>query len=682
MTFRFVGFAAFFISLIPSDGAVSLPAIFGDHMVLQEGAKLPIWGKASPGEKITITAGTAVGETTADNQGKWHVDLPPLPAGDTPITLTVNGTNSVTFHDAVVGQVWIASGQSNMELTLKETHDAPAEIARSTDPLLRQFKVRNRARDVPDDDLEGHWVLADPTSSGDFSAVGYYFGQRLRHELHQPVGIIDAAWGGTIIEAWTSSGAVHSVPSLQAEADARHAVNAAYPPLLASFTAAYTKWQKSAGREDHPTPTPGLYAGDEINPADWSTVSLPGSLAVTNLPANGVLWLRKEVDLPPGIEKLVVKIGCGRISGFQTVYWNGKKVAETTPALYPGLGHVTYFAVVPQQTRPGKNILAIRIYAPAEPFALAVGGPQFIAGPVSLSGPWLARAEYTLPPLAPAELAQVPTGPKSRPGLDASVIFNGVVHPLIPFRMAGVIWYQGESNTGNAYEFRTEFPLMINDWRTQWGRPDLPFYFCQLANFLSKKNYPGPSIWAELREAQSMTLSLPDTAQAVLIDLGESDDAHFRDKKDVGERLALIALARNYGRKVVYSGPVYESAKVNGSRVEIKFTHVEGGLVSRPLPKVYPVRTQVGESAPLIPNSPGSQVEGFAVCGTDQHWQWADARIEGDTLLVWSDKVPAPVAVRYGWAENPTCNLYNGAGLPASPFRTDDFPGVTIKNHF
>ena len=281
------------------------------------------------------------------------------------------------------------------------------------------------------------------------------------------------------------------------------------------------------GREDHPTPHPEVYTGDTINPADWTTVTLPGSLAVANLPANGVLWLRKEVDLPPGMEKLGVKIGCGRISGFQTVYWNGKKVTGTTPANYPGAGHVTYFGVLPQQTRPGKNILAVRIFAPAEPFTLTVGEPQFTAGPVSLSGPWLARAESTLPPLDPAALAQVPKGPKPSPGLNASVIFNGVIHPIIPYGLAGVIWYQGESNTGNSYEYRTEFPLLINDWRTQWGRPDLPFYFCQLANYLPKKNYPSPSIWAELREAQSMTLRLPGTAQAGVDRSGRSKRRPF-----------------------------------------------------------------------------------------------------------------------------------------------------------
>ena len=246
-----------------------------------------------------------------------------------------------------------------------------------------------------------------------------------------------------------------------------------------------------------------------------------------------------------------------------------------------------------------------------------------------------------------------------------------------------MIWYQGESNTGDAHEYRAEFPLMIEDWRTQWGRPHLPFYFCQLANAMPKKSYPQPgSEWAELREAQSMALSLPDTAQAVLIDLGESGDFHFRDKKDVAERLARIALARQYGRKVVYSGPTYQSMAVEGGKVRLRFAHIDGGLVAHPLPATYPVRSLVGETAPLVANSPGSQLEGFAVCGADHKWAWADARIEGSTVVVESAQVPHPTAVRYGWAENPTCNLYNAAGLPASPFRTDQFHGVTDKNHF
>lgn len=259
----------------------------------------------------------------------------------------------------------------------------------------------------------------------------------------------------------------------------------------------------------------------------------------------------------------------------------------------------------------------------------------------------------------------------------AGFLFNGMIHPILPYAISGVIWYQGESNAGRAYQYRTAFPLMIADWRKHWNQGDFPFYFCQLANYMAKKPEPGDSAWAELREAQAMTLARANTGQAVLIDIGESGDIHPRNKKDAGERLALIALAKDYNKSIPYSGPVYDSMNIAGGKATIKFKHVDEGLVAKPLPETFVVKSQTNETAPLVRNSPASQLEGFAICGEDKKWVWADAKIDGQTVVVWSDKVPAPVAVRYAWADNPTCNLYNTAGLPASPFRTDDFPPTT-----
>jgi sialate O-acetylesterase len=253
-----------------------------------------------------------------------------------------------------------------------------------------------------------------------------------------------------------------------------------------------------------------------------------------------------------------------------------------------------------------------------------------------------------------------------------------MIHPILPYAIRGVIWYQGESNTSRAYQYRTAFPLMIADWRKLWNQGDFPFYFCQLANFTPKSSEPGESTWAELREAQSMTLKVPNTGQAVLIDIGESGDVHPRNKKDAGERLARIALAKDYGKSITWSGPVYDSMKINNGKATLTFTHVDGGLAARALPDTYPVISEFEETAPLVRNSPQSPIEGFAICGQDRKWAWADAKIEGDQVVVWSDRVPAPLAVRYAWTHNPTCNLYNRAGLPASPFRTDDFPPTTL----
>jgi sialate O-acetylesterase len=320
------------------------------------------------------------------------------------------------------------------------------------------------------------------------------------------------------------------------------------------------------------------------------------------------------------------------------------------------------------------NQLAVRLFAPAEP-------PGFSwfpsVGTTKILGGWMAKAEYALPPLDPDAKKAVPplTGQHVLPGR----LFNGMVHPILPYAIRGVLWYQGESNTGNASLYRTSFPLLIKDWRQQWQQGDFPFYFCQLANYRAKTDQPGESVWAELREAQAKTLSVPNTGMAVLIDTGESEDIHPQSKQIAGERLAKIALAKTYGREVVPSGPSYASMKIEGSAIRLIFDHLGGGLVAKEVPATYDVMRKAGKTAPLVRNSPHSQLEGFAICGADKRWVWAEAKIDGDTVLVSSKQVPSPIAVRYGWADNPTCNLYNAADLPASPFRTDEFPGTTEK---
>jgi sialate O-acetylesterase len=340
------------------------------------------------------------------------------------------------------------------------------------------------------------------------------------------------------------------------------------------------------------------------------------------------------------------------------------------------------FAIPQADVHPGRAVIAIRLYAPAQPPEFLATPALFNAGPIPLAGTWSAKAEYALPALTPDELAKVPVSPGATGGMTGSFIYNGVVHPIIPYGLAGVLWYQGESNVGTGYQYRTSLPLLINDLRSHWGVADLPFYICQLPCFLPKQPQPSESPWADLRESQTMALSLPNTAEAVLIDQGEAGDIHPRDKVPVGDRLARIALARQYGQKIVYAGPYYQSMTVEDSRIRVKFTNTDGGLLAKPLPATYRVRMVVNQTAPLAPNSPGSEVEGFAICGDDKKFVWADAKIDGDSVVVWSDQVPHPTAVRYAWADNPTCNLYNGAGLPAAPFRTDTFPVITQFNRF
>lgn len=299
-------------------------------------------------------------------------------------------------------------------------------------------------------------------------------------------------------------------------------------------------------------------------------------------------------------------------------------------------------------------------------------------------GPWLAKAEFDLPPLDSAAQASYPLHPPM-PGPDravAAMLYNGMVHPLLPYSIRGILWYQGEANLPRAAQYRTEFTLLIKDWRAKWSEGDIPFYFCQLANMNGKYPMPLESSFAELREAQTAALALPQTGQAVLIDLGEPNDIHFRDKKDAGERVAAIALANTYGKAVPFSGPVYQSMTVEGSAIRIHFQSPDPGLVARDLPATYALKSTLPADQPLVRNSPNSPLQGFTICGDDHKWVWADARIDGNTVLVSSTKVPNPIAVRYAWADNPTCNLVSSAGLPACPFRTDDFTVSTAKNKY
>jgi sialate O-acetylesterase len=346
----------------------------------------------------------------------------------------------------------------------------------------------------------------------------------------------------------------------------------------------------------------------------------------------------------------------------------------------PGKGFGCYFAVPAEHIRAGRNTLAIRIYSPTAP--LAIPGGSLWAGPIDLGGKWFAKVERTFPELAPEAMESAPQLDYRLPDMLPANLYNAMISPLTQGAIAGVLWYQGENNAKRAFEYRTAFTTLINGWREKFGRDDLPFYFCQVCNNFAKLPRPGESAWAELRESQSQALALPHTAQAVTIDLGEAGDVHFRDKKTLGHRLFLIAQSDHYGQRVACSGPVFDSMRIEDGKARIHFRSTAGGLVAAKLPATYPIKTLTGEFAPLIRNSPRSELEGFAICGDGRKWFWAEAKVEGDSVLVWSDQVPHPVAVRYGWAENPTCNLSNGAGLPASPFRTDDFPVTTQQNHY
>lgn len=660
----FLALAASFVAAA-AFAEVQLPSIISDHMVLKKGAKIPIWGKADAGEEITVSLDGRIAKGKAGPDGKWRVDLDLKDSPPGPFVMTVEGRNKIQIHDVLVGEVWVGGGQSNMELPMKRLAKSPEEVARSANPLLRQFAVRKSPASAPMEDCEGCWTVAGPGTTDEFSAVGYYFGKALQKALNVPVGIIKDCWGGTAIEPWISSSSVATVPDMETRAqDLRK--------LSANNIAAFNAWLKKTGREDHPSSDVSAFTTGPDSTADgWVPVKSSGEVSAPGLPKFGAIWFRKEVTLPAVQLHDSQILEFAPVAAFDRVYWNGTLLGETTCQNFSGDQSVRRYLIPVPLLREGVNSLAVRIFSPATPPAFS-WPPQ--VGTTILAGNWQAKAEFELPPLSPG----TPPAPKLIPlHAVAGNLFNGMIHPILPYAITGVIWYQGESNSKRAYAYRTAFPLLIKDWRQQWQQGDFPFYFCQLANFRPKQAAPGESDWAELREAQLMTLSVPNTGQAVLIDIGESGDIHPQNKETASERLAYIALANHYGKKIPFSGPVYQSMKVEGGRIRLTFSHLDGGLVAKPLPATYIVKTAAGTTAPYVRNSPNSELEGFAICGADHKWVWADAKIDGDAVVVWSDQVPAPTAVRYAWADNPTCNLYNKADLPASPFRTDDLPEIT-----
>jgi sialate O-acetylesterase len=667
---------------------VKLPAIISDHMVLEKAAKVSIWGSGDPGEEVTVSLNGIAATAKADAAGKWMLALNLKDSAPGPFEMTVAGKNKLTLSDVVIGEVWVASGQSNMQFMVREAIGAEGEMARPANPLLRQFAVKMKATSELMDDVQGKWVSASPETVGNFTAVGYFFAKMLQKELSVPVGLIHTSVGGTPCESWTSAEALATVPDLKASSELLWAAVKAAPEKKKAFIESMEAWTKENRREDKPCADAAAYTGPEVSSDGWVAVKLPGAVTAPGLPQAGAVWLRKEIDLPADPAKRVPL--SLPINGFDSVYWNGRLLKQTTFRDFEGLGFVRRrgpFNVEPEDIKVGKNILAIRLYEPISPavFPADTGGPRAgNGGSSSLAGEWLAKTEYKFPAIPAEKLAAAPQPPVIPPSPihAASFLFNGMVHPIIPYAIRGVIWYQGEANTSRAYQYRTAFPLLISDWRQQWKQGDFPFYFCQLPIFRPKASMPGESGWAELREAQSMALKLPNTGQAVTIDVGETGNLHPRNKKDVGERLALIALAQDYGKAIPFSGPVYDSIKVESGKAILSFLHTDGGLTAKPLPETDVVSSLTNETATLVRNSPNSQLEGFAICGEDRKWVWSDAKIDGNNVIVWSDKVPSPMAVRYAWADNPTCNLTNGSGLPASPFRTDDFPPVTLKGRY
>ena len=621
-----------------------LSPVFGDHMMLQRDKPNTFWGWTKSGSEVTVSIGDQKTKCTAGADGKWIARLTPPKVGG-PYSVVIDGPAHLELTDVMVGDVWICSGQSNMEFGISNEKDAAKEIAQSNDPNMRLYFAPRQVALWPSETNSGQWLTCTPENVikngwGGFSAVGFHFGKALRRELGVPIGLVEINWGGTPAESWTS---VESLQPLGDFAPALKMINTLREDGSPPYGSYLDFWLAK-----HDPGSTAEWQRDEIDDADWSAVKMPNGFDDVGMSKQpGVVWFRKYFDVPDPLPAGNATVSLGPIQQIDQVWIDGEPVGGN------GRGPRKYHLPA-KLLKSGKNLIAVRVIGrdeksgfsgPAEMLFVLLGDGTRIP----LVDGWKAKvgAKITAENPGPISFEQYPNVP--------SVLFNGMIAPQLPMSIRGAIWYQGETNAGRAFQYRSLLPAMIGDWRRGFEQGNFPFYIVSLAAFEPHKDVPGDDEWAELREAQAMTArDVPNSGLALAIDVGNAADVHPKDKKTVGERLALVALAKEYGKDVIYSGPVYREMKRQGSSIRINFDHVEGGLKSKD--------EKIGE---------------FAIAGADHKWHWASTKIDGETIIVNSPDVPDPVAVRYAWQANPIATLINGAGLPAVPFRTDDWPEMT-----
>lgn len=620
--------------------AIKMPALFSPHMVLQRDATVSIWGKADPGEQVLVEFAGQSNTATAGTDGKWKVRLASMPASSEPCNLVIRSARDnrqTIISNVVVGEVWLCSGQSNMQLQLGLASNGVQEAAAADDPLIRLYLVPRRCCLEPQDECAGQWTVCTPKTAPGFSAAAFFFARRLRSELNVPVGLIQSDHGGSPAEAWGSREALAALPD--------------FAPLLPGIdqlksVRRFADDKAMAAVETNEAEAEAMSAPG-LETSRWKEMILPGTWEQAGLPLfRGLVWFRKEADLPADWAGKALQLSLPAINGVDAAWLNGVKVGAT--GCY-SKGDLSWknaytprqYAVPAGVARSGRNIVVMRVLSPApesapglwrafDPMTLTLVGGKG-QKPVSLAGAW-----RFLPGPQMGYSHYTPTA-----------LFNGMIHPVIPYGIRGALWYQGESNTGGRTPRYTDlFAALIGDWRARWQAGDFPFLFVQLPNYASMVG------WPQVREDQLKTLKLTNTAMAVTIDVGDPRDIHPKDKAPVGLRLALAALATVYGRTNVYSGPIYDSMSVEGNRIRLKFRYVGSGLTAK-----------------------GGDLKWFEIAGANKAFTAAKAAIDGDTVVVWNDKITSPAAVRYAWAQDPAgCNLYNREGLPASPFRTADWP--------
>ncbi|MEY8706540.1 sialate O-acetylesterase [Bacteroides faecichinchillae] len=654
----------FAISLLFLFGSAALSAqvkllpIFSDNMVLQQQTQAPVWGETKPNKTVEVTTSWNKKKYTvqADAQGKWKTKVETPVAGG-PYTMTISDGKPVKLNNVMIGEVWVCSGQSNMEMQVEgwgkvNNYEQEKQEANNY-PNIRFLLVNNAISPKPIDKIEAAengWQVCSSKSVANFSAAGYFFGRDLNKYRNVPIGLIDTSWGGTIIETWTSHEALATMPSMQKRLKALEGQPATQEGRKKKYEADVEAWKVNIEKIDKGCVNgEAIWAAPNFDDNAWKTMKIPGWMQENGLPGfNGLVWFRKTIDIPAGWAGKELTLNVGTIDDNDFTYFNGVEVGHTE-----GWMAGRSYKIPKSLVKGGKAVIAVRVLDTGGNGGIN-GNPESISlrlsdsESIQMAGDWKYKVSLDL-----REIDPMPVDMSWNPNYP-TLLFNAMLNPLIPYAIKGAIWYQGESNAGEAYQYRELMPLMITDWRNRWGY-DFPFYMVQLASFTAQQKEPVESTWAELREAQTRTLHLANTGMAVAIDIGEEADIHPKNKQEVGRRLALAARAQTYGEKIPYSGPMYRNYKIEGNKIRINFSHVNGGL-----------KTKNGEKP-----------KGFTIAGLDHKFHWADAVIEGNSIVVSSPEVPFPVAVRYAWADYPVCNMYNGADLPMSPFRTDDWKGIT-----
>jgi sialate O-acetylesterase len=617
-----------------------LSPVFGDHMVLQQGKENCFWGWARPGEAVQVELAGQKEKTVTGADGRWELKIMP-PAIGGPYTVRVTASQTLELHDVLVGDVWLCGGQSNMELPLSRTRNGEEQIKNANHPLLRLFTVKSQSAYEPTSTVTGSWKVCSPKTvveDGGFSAVGYYFALKIQSETNVPIGLIKDCIGGTPAESWTSIEALKQFKDFDAAIKEVERLRARGGPVYGNYVMPwydeYDIGQKGNG-----------WASQDLDESDWKTVTIPGGFRDLGVPETpSVCYFRKAITLPQPLPPGKATIHLGVIEKMDTTqvngHWIGASAWVENPRAYP----------IPDGVlKPGTNLVTVRVFklkpdggfqSKSDQLYLELGDKTKI----SLAGEWKGKLSVDARPPHP-----LPFGFENWPVMP-SVLYNGMIAPVAPLAITGAIWYQGEANTSHALQYRTLLPAMIADWRKTFGQGDFPFYIVSLPAFMQHRDLPGGDGWTELRDAQAFTASsVPNCGLAVTVDTGDPNDIHPKDKKVVGERLALCSLANHYGMKIPCAGPTFSSMDAAPGALRLRFKNTDGGLVAK-----------------------GDKLEEFALAGNDHKWVWAEAKIDGaDTIIVSSPKVPEPKAVSYAWQSNPRATLFNGAGLPAVPFRAD-----------